>query len=188
VDSRWLVGGGFLLFGASSFWLSHLSPQMGMANVALPIFFTGLAVGFIFVPLTILTTATLAPERIGAATGITSLTRNLGGGVGIALTSTLVSRLSQQHQNYLSAHITGQEGAYRHLIGTTQQFLSHQFGTVTAQHKSVGLVYKLLVSQAQLLGYVETFQLLGWMCLLSAPLILFVKRARPGSGGGMAAH
>ena len=58
----------------------------------------GVAMGFIFVPLTTAAMGNLPTERIGSATGLYNLMRNLGGSAGSAMVTTLLARGAQVHQ------------------------------------------------------------------------------------------
>ena len=62
----------------------------------------GAGLGMIFVPLITITLSTIPKEEMGNATGINNLLRNIGGSVGIATATTLLSRMSQFYQTHLS--------------------------------------------------------------------------------------
>lgn len=58
----------------------------------------GIAISFIFVPLTTSAMGHLRQEQVGNATGVYNLMRNLGGSIGIALVTTLLARRAETHQ------------------------------------------------------------------------------------------
>ena len=60
---------------------------------------SGFAMGFVFVPLTTMSMATLPQDQIGNASGIYNLMRNTGGSIGIAIMTTLLARNQQVHQS-----------------------------------------------------------------------------------------
>ena len=70
----------------------------------------GVALGCLFVPLTGLTLRQLPNEEMANATAIYNLLRNIGGSVGIAFVTTMLSRGAQIHQVYLTSHITSSTG------------------------------------------------------------------------------
>ena len=188
IDTRLLVCAGFALLSAGTFWLGHLSPEMAMGNVALPIFVSGWSIGLIFVPLTTLNTSTVPNDKIGAATGITSLSRNLGGGIGISIAQAMVARSAQAHQNWLSGDLNNGSAAYRSFVSHTQGYLSTQMDPTLAHAKTMAMAYHSLVSQSALLAYVESFQTLAWVCLFCAPMILFLRKAKVGAKVDPMAH
>src|ERR1039458_3824300 len=105
-DGRLLMAFGFALLGYSTWMLSNISLDIGMASVVLPNLINASAMGFIFVPLTTMTLSRLRKEEMGNATGIYNLMRNIGGSIGIATVTTLLVRGSQAHQSYLAANLT----------------------------------------------------------------------------------
>ncbi len=60
-------------------------------------------------PLTTVSMATIPPERMGYATSLFNLMRNIGGSVGIAMTATILQRQRQA----VSAHAGGEHQPLR---------------------------------------------------------------------------
>jgi hypothetical protein len=54
----------------------------------------------VFVPLTTISMDPIPRERMGNATSLFNLMRNLGGGIGIAATSTMLARRSQSTRGH----------------------------------------------------------------------------------------
>src|SRR5205807_4459693 len=106
VKNRVLITIGFCLLAVSSFWLGHINLEIAMWNIILPSMLNGVAISFIFVPLTTSTMGHLRQEQMGNATGLFNLMRNLGGSFGIALVSTWLVRRAQVHQAIMIAHLT----------------------------------------------------------------------------------
>src|SRR2546427_375612 len=98
IDTRALLTFGFVLLGISAFLLGHINLDIGMVAIVWPNVVTGLALGFLFVPLTAAAVGTLEPRQMGNATGLFNLMRNLGGSVGISMATTLIARKAQGHQ------------------------------------------------------------------------------------------
>jgi MFS transporter, DHA2 family, multidrug resistance protein len=187
VRSRILMLVGFILLAVSSFWLAHINLQISMWNVVAPSVLNGVALSFIFTPLTTAATGHLRQEQMGNATGIYNLMRNLGGSFGIALVSTLLVRRAQVHQALMVGHLTPFDPAYVERLAAGTLALTPQSGTVLAQTQAQELIYQTLQAQASLWAFVENFRLFGLLCLCCIPLILLfrkVKRGKPAPGGG----
>lgn len=185
VRYRYLISTGFILLAVSSFWLAHINLQISLWNVVLPSVLNGVAISFIFTPLTTAAMGYLRQEQMANATGIYNLMRNLGGSFGIALVSTLVLRRAQVHQALMVAHLTPFDPAYvRHLAGLAQA-LSAQSGIVAAQQQAHGIIYNVLENQARLWAFVENFRLFGIFCIGCLPLVLLFKKVRKGTKAGM---
>jgi DHA2 family multidrug resistance protein len=181
IRNRWLITVGFSLLAVSSFWLGNLNLQISMWQVIWPSVLNGVAISFIFVPLTTSTMGHLPQAQMGNASGIFNLMRNLGGSFGIAMVSTLLVRRAQVHQALMVAHLTPYDPAYQDQLAALTHTLSAQAGPVQAQMQAHGLIYNTLLSQAQLWGFVEDFRLFGILCLACLPLVLLFKKVGRGT-------
>jgi len=178
VRLRVLLFIGFTLLSVSSYWLSSINLQVSMASVVLPTVLNGIAISFIFVPLTTATMSQLTQREIGSATGLYNLMLNLGGSVGIALVTTLVARGSQAHQALMVGHLTPSDPAFVHQLHAAEAFLARHTDPVAATSQAYGLIYNILNRQAHLWAFVDTFRVFGLMVLCCLPLILLFKRVK----------
>ena len=106
VDARLLMTFGFCVL-AFSCWHSPGSTWTSPSvNVMWPNVISGLAMGFVFVPVDDRRDGHLPNEQMGNATGIFNLMRNIGGSFGISLATTLVARGTQAHQAMMVGHLT----------------------------------------------------------------------------------
>lgn len=176
VDPRWLIAMGFSLLACSNWWLSHINLDLAYRNIALPVILNGVAISFIFVPLTTLTMATLTHEEIGGATGIYNLMRNLGGSLGIALLITLVARWTQVHQAGLVAHLSSYSPIYQQREFFLQHFFAPHVGDAMSGAATRGALYRELARHARVLSFIDGFHWMTLLTLLCAPLALFFKR------------
>jgi DHA2 family multidrug resistance protein len=180
IDGRWLVATGFTILAASMFMLSRISLEVGMRSFVVPNVVAGLAMGFIFVPLTTMAVGTLRNEQIGNATGLFNLMRNVGGSFGIAITTTLLARTAQRTQALLVGHLTPENPIYRDRVDALTAALAPHFGS-NAGERAIAIVYRELVRQASLVAYVEVFRLIALVSLLCVPLVFLFRpvRGRP---------
>jgi len=185
VRNRWLITIGFSLLAVSSFWLGNLNLQISMWQVIWPSVLNGVAISFIFVPLTTSTMGHLPQAQMGNASGIFNLMRNLGGSFGIAMVSTLLIRRAQVNQAIMVGHLTPYDPAYQDRLAALQQKLASHAGPVQAHLQAQGLVYETLLNQARLWGFVEDFRLFGILCICCLPLVLLFKRVGRGARTGV---
>ena len=61
-DGRYLIMLGFAMVGVSTYLLSDIDLQITIGSIAWPQIVSGFAMGFVFVPLTVLATGTLRNE------------------------------------------------------------------------------------------------------------------------------
>jgi MFS transporter, DHA2 family, multidrug resistance protein len=182
VDQRMMLAFGCVLNAASLYMMTSLTLGMDYWALALPRFLQGFAVGFIFVPLSTLTLATVRRDKLVNATAVYGMLRNLGGSVGIAVVTTLLAQRSQFHQNSLVSHVTpGNVEMHDRLGRWITHFLARGSDAFTAEQQAVTMLYRETQAQAQLLAYADDFWLLAVM-FLAVPLFLPLMRrirARP---------
>lgn len=186
VPNRLLLAIGFSLLAVTSFWLGQINLQIGMANVVWPSVVNGIAISFIFVPLTTSAMGHLRQEQMGNATGVYNLMRNLGGSIGIALVTTLLARRAQTHQALMVGHLTPFDPAYQDTINNITTALGTDAPAGAAEAMAQSLIYHTLLEQAQLWGFVDNFRLFGVLCLVALPMVMLFKRVK--KKGPMVAH
>jgi DHA2 family multidrug resistance protein len=182
VRNRVLITIGFSLLAASSFWMGQINLQISMRNVILPSVLNGIAISFIFTPLTTAAMGYLRQDQMANATGIFNLMRNLGGSFGIAFVSTIIVRRAQVHQALMVGHLTPYDPVYVERLAAATKALMPQSGPVLAAAQAHGLIYSALLGQSSLWAFVENFRLFGVLCLLCLPLVLLFKRVKRGPG------
>jgi hypothetical protein len=141
--------------------LSDINLQVSMGSVIWPSVINGIAISFIFVPLTTATMSQLGQAQIGNASGLYNLMRNLGGSIGIAFVTTMLARGAQAHQALMVGHLTPTDPAFAQRFAAAKQVLSHQTDPVTATRQAYDAVYSLLDQQAHLWAFVDNFYLFG---------------------------
>jgi DHA2 family multidrug resistance protein len=181
-QSRHLVAFGFFSFGAASYVLSQITLDINPWVLFWPLFFSGVSIAFMFVPLNTLALGSLKPEQIGNASGIFNLMRNVGGSVGISMVTTITARRAQFHQNNLVADLTPYDTAYQSNLQTMSSTFASNSDPVTGQQQAIGSMYHTLVTQANFLANLDDFRLFAGLCvvcLVGALLLKNVKASRP---------
>jgi MFS transporter, DHA2 family, multidrug resistance protein len=179
VDQRWMLAFGCLLNAVSLYMMTSLTLGMDYWALALPRFIQGFAVGFIFVPLSTLTLATIRRDKLVNATAAYGMLRNVGGSVGIALTTTLLAQRSQFHQATLVSHVTRWDPeTQERLTRWAGHFTTLGSDTFTAERQAVAMIYRETVAQAQLLAYADDFWLLAVMFAVVPLFLPLMRRIR----------
>jgi len=187
VNNRMLIAFGFLILAYSSFMLGSVNLGIGMKNIIWPSILNGIAISFIFVPMTTSTMGTLSQRQMGNATGIFNLMRNVGGSLGIAAITTFIARGAQVNQALLVGHLSPLKPGYRQRLAGIQAGLAVHTGSWQAARQAHGLLYGVLQQQANLVTYVHNFRLFGIVCLVCTPLVLLFKKVGKPKGP-IAAH
>lgn len=166
------------------FWLSWLNLDAGYWDLFWPQFLQGLSLGLLFVPLTAVTMGRIPRERMGNATSLFNLMRNVGSSVGIAAVTTMLSRRQTFHAERLSAHITAYspESAAR-LSELQAYFVSQGADAATALMRAYAALSGTVRQQAALLSFIDAFYLLGIIFAAMLPLLFLMRRPdRAGEG------
>ena len=178
VPGRYLIMFGFALIGFSTYLLGDIDIQISMGSIVGPQILAGLAIGFVFVPMTIMATGTLTNEQLGNATGIFNLMRNLGGSFGIASVTTLLARGSQLHQSEMVHHLTPYDPAFQERLAQLASALSANGNPASAPAQAYGALYQTLIGQATLLAYIDIFRILAFLCIACVPVALLFRKVK----------
>ena len=175
IDNRIFTGIGLLMIGISGLLFGNLNMQISPNSILLPNVILGIGVGFALVPIMSITVMTLNKTQMTNASAIQNLLKNVAGAVGTSLVSTLVTRYSQVHQYMLVTNLTPLNPNYtnrlNYLISTFSGY-SHD----VAQKMAEGYLYKELVTQSTLFGYIDAFRVFGIVCFFIIPLLFLFRR------------
>jgi MFS transporter, DHA2 family, multidrug resistance protein len=184
VGVRPLIFVGYVIFAVAMWKYAALDPGTNYKHVALLRALQGLGIAPLFVPVSQLAYSYLPKNKNNKASSLTNLFRNQGGSFGIAFVTTLLARRTQFHQSVLVAHATPFDPFFRQkLAALTGYFSSHGFTLPDAALHAKAQLAHILQQQAALLGFLDCFWLLGWACLLGAPLVFFTRKIRSAPSG-----
>jgi DHA2 family multidrug resistance protein len=182
VGPRKLLAFGLVVGAVTLFWFGALNLRAGYWDIFWPQFIQGLALGLLFVPLTTITMDPIAKDAMGNATSIFNLMRNLGGSMGIAATTTMLSRVQQSETNLLGAHVTAYDPASQALLFRLKQaFMAAGSDPVVATQRAAAAAFGMVQQQAAMVSFVHVFRMLGIVFLAMVPLVLIMKgpQSRP---------
>ncbi len=176
IDPRRILAVGLMSGAFTMFKLSQLNLNAGYWDIFWPQVLQGAALACLFVPLMALSMAGIAKEKMGNATSIFNLMRNIGGSFGIALMSTFLARRAQFHQVRLVENVTyGDLETRKMLIGLQTWFHLRGADAVTAHRKALGAIYGLLQRHASMLSFVEAFWIMTIIFLALLPFLLLLR-------------
>lgn len=173
------MGIGFTLLAVSVYLLGRINLDISMRTVVWPLVLSGLALGFVFVPLSATAVGTLPKQEIGNATGIYNLMRNVGGSVGISMVTTLLARHAQMHQAILVQHVSPYDAETVQRLRDLEAMLTPQVGAQAAPGAAQAMLYSMVVQQATLLAFVDNFRLMAALALCCVPLVLLLRPTKP---------
>ncbi|HEX5420838.1 MAG TPA: DHA2 family efflux MFS transporter permease subunit [Gammaproteobacteria bacterium] len=170
VDSRLLIGAGIVISAVAAHAMTYYSFDISTFWIVWPIFVQGIGFGLIFVPLSTMAYLTLERTRMAEAAGIYSLTRTIGGAVGISVATTVLTRQTQVAWNTIGGHITLYNPALFDYL--------RSLGLSPTSPLGVGVATQALARQAQMVGMLDVFELITWSFVAMVPLLLLMRSAK----------
>ena len=165
VDARLLMLFGIFLMAYSLYAMTGFTLQMDSWPIILTGCIQGFGMGFLFVPLTTLAFATIAPKFRADGTSMFALVRNMGQGVGISLVTAVLSTMLQVNHQELGDRLTATSSALQNQVPSL----------LTGNPQIVSMISGLLTQQAAMLSYLDDFVLMMWLSIAAVPLILLLR-------------
>jgi DHA2 family multidrug resistance protein len=175
IDTRLLLMTGLLLTAWAMYDMTGWNPDVSQWTIAVTGFIQGAGLGFLFVPLTTVTFATLAPEQRADGTGLYNLSRNVGSSVGISVLSYLLTRNNQVNHATIASHVT----AFNHMFDNS--IVLHAWSPWTASGRAA--LDQVVQTQASIISYIDDFKLMMILSLASIPLVLLLRSAPSAESG-----
>jgi len=180
VDTRLIILTGLSMFAIAFYQMSHFDLLMNAYLIATTGFIQGLGTGLVFMPMTTLAFATLAPQMRADGTGVFTLVRNLGNSAGISIMQAIFTsqnqvvhaRLVQGLRPDNPAIVTGAGRG-----GLPAPFSFTNPAGLAALNGEVG-------RQAAMIAYIDVFHLMFVTTLLMMPLLLLLKPANQAPAPG----
>jgi DHA2 family multidrug resistance protein len=163
--------------------MSHFNLDIDFRTAVIARIVQSIGLAFMFIPINVTAFAFVPKEKTNFATGLVNLARNMGGSSGIALSTTLLFRRTQFHQQNLVSHMTPLDPAYQSALqGLTQAFTQKGSDSAQALNQAQGTLYGMLQRQANMQAFVDVFWLLGIIFLAVVPLVFLMKKVGPRKG------
>lgn len=186
-DIRLIAAVGFSLFAVSCFMNSTMTHDTGIQELRWSQLVRALGQPLMILPLTTIATASIEKEQAGSASALFNVMRNMGGSVGIASLSTLLSRREQLHSNRIGEAISlYSPETQQRLDQLTQFFMSRGDGLSSARDQALKAIDNIVRREAYVMAYNDCFYLIGISLLVCGLALLFCKKVKASSGA--AAH
>lgn len=187
VDPRIIILFGTVVMMVSMWQLGHMSTQSGSADTTLALLARGFGTGFLFVPINQAAFASLKKSELQQASGLLSLSRQLGGSFGIALLATFVQKHIQLHRVDLLRNYSDSNLLFvQRLHGLTGSLAAHGMGLAQAQQSALAMMEQALMRQAMTMSYNDAFLTMLVINLLTLPAVLLLRRSKPGGHAELA--
>src|SRR5215813_1714810 len=174
MDPRIGIAGGFALQAVSGLWLMHIDLNADMATLMANSLVQGIAIGVIWVPLTLATFANISAANLAEATAVYHLLRNIGSSFFISICVAEIVRSTSA--NY--ARLVELVNPFNRVMEFPLVLGAWDIESLPGLAK----LSKEVGRQAAMLGYINAFGLYTPVSALAVPLILLVGRRASRAG------
>ncbi|HEX9979903.1 MAG TPA: MDR family MFS transporter [Flavobacterium sp.] len=180
VPQGYMVAVGFAIFFGFTLWMHNImTPDTGVEHMFWPLILRGIGLSLLFVPITTLSLSTLKGKHIGEGAAFTGMMRQLGGSFGIAIITTFITRLSQEHRVSIVSHLDPSRPEVQQRVSQLQQgFMAKGFPSNEALNKAYQVMDFSVMKQSTVMSYMDIFLYLGILFLCCIPIILLIKRGK----------
>jgi DHA2 family multidrug resistance protein len=170
IDPRLLILCGVVMLAGTMWEMAGWTPDVSVWSLTVTTLLQGFGLGFVFIPLNVISFGTLPPELRTDGTALFSLMRNVGGAIGISITSFLLA----QNTQIIHARIAEQVTPFNRMLQSGSAYL---FWNMTKPQGLMGLNGEI-TRQASFMAYANDFMLMFWVSLPVALLLLFMRRPK----------
>ncbi|MBS1583880.1 MAG: DHA2 family efflux MFS transporter permease subunit [Bacteroidetes bacterium] len=186
-DPRIIMGVGILMTFGFSVMMTFSSPLSAERDFFWPFILRGFGMGLMMAPILTLCLQGLGGSAVGQAAGLTSMIRQIGGAIGIAMLNVFLTNSGVQHNTDLLGNVTAYDAAAQERFsGLVANFLNAGYSADQAEAMAYRMLDLTVMKQYSLVAYNNVFWLVGICVIVCLPLIFFVKYARPQPGAKVA--
>ena len=175
VDARFLIFAGISFMALSLYQMSGFTLVMGSREIIVSGVVQGLGLGFIFVPLQSLAFASLPANYRTTGAALLTLSRNIGGSVGISVVTALLVRNVQISHADLAANVTP------YTLPLASPAVVGQAGA--SGDAAMAMLDAEINRQALMIAYLDDFHLMMLVTLAALPLVWLLRKPKNHEAG-----
>ncbi len=170
-DPRIWIFCGFSFQAVAGLAMAGFDIHVSTFDVAWTSFLQGLGVGFLWVPLTLVTFATLDPRALPAGSSLFHLVRNVGSSVHVSLSVALVIHMSKVNYAQIAEGVSAFAESWRYpgALGAWNPDSVQGLAAIGGEVRR----------QATMIGYIDAFYFYSFTALAVLPMILLVRWKKP---------
>lgn len=180
---RTIILCGVSLAAMSVLLMTQFTTQTGADSLFLPLILRGVGAGMLFLPILSTVTSQFKGEELAQVNGLMNFFRQIGGSIGIAALSLLLTRFSKQNYVDLMAKTsllvpTGAREYAQTTAGIPLHTLHDNLGFGSAASASVKLFYGRVMQQAFMMSFIQLcWCIIGIVVFMILP-VFFMKMQR----------
>jgi DHA2 family multidrug resistance protein len=167
IDGRLMVFTGLALTSLSLWMMTGFTTDMPSTGIVTTGVIQGFGLGFVFVPLSTITFATLPVYFRNEGTALFSLVRNIGSSIGISMVITYLAERTQINHAAFAEYISPFIPSVRMALDSGSLDLQSPLG--------LSVIDGRVTAEAATLAYLQDFRLMMWITLAACPLLFLLK-------------
>jgi DHA2 family multidrug resistance protein len=175
MDARKLMAFGIILLVWSIYDMTSWTPDVSQSRIMVTIVVQGAGLGFLFIPLQVLAFATLPGQYRTDGASLFSLFRNIGAAIGVSVTSSMLVHNTQVLHEEIGGSVTPFNRALMN-GGAVGHFWD------PATRHGAALLDSVINQQAQIIAYIDDYQMMIFTTAPMLLLLLLMRRSRPIAG------
>jgi MFS transporter, DHA2 family, multidrug resistance protein len=178
MDPRILLACGYAATALGLYHVAtHLSLAIDFGTASLLRVYQVAGLAFIFIPANVLCYEGIPREKNNQISSMMNFVRNIGGSIGIALVSTMVTRATQRRQNFLAAHLQDANPMFRARIdGISAALHSQGMSASEASRAAYARIGMMLEQQANAVAFKDVTAILAIVVALLIPIAFIMKK------------
>ena len=189
VDLRVLVTIGLLCFSAACFSNIYLTSDDVGSAFYLSQLLTGTGMLMAMLPLNQASVAAVDRQYAADAAGLYNMARNLGGSSGLAALGVLIDRRTELHADAIRDTLTANSPLVQERIAAMAAGMAQGGADFAhAQMQALAALAAQIHVQALVMTYSDCFWIQGVLLIVILPLVLFLRKPKPGSAPALEAH
>lgn len=185
VPVKYVIASGGVALCLALLYSMNLVPNIDFYHIAVFRAAQTAALALLFVPISTAAYSTIPKELNSDAAALFSMARNVYGGVGISVSTALVTDHLQIRQAHLVEHLTPVNQPYNVLLQQVQQgMIALGNSAEQAAQRAPGQVFQMLQSQVAVLAYNDVFLITAILSLAMTAAALMLSNVKPKAGSG----
>ncbi len=178
IDARWIIAFGLLGFALSCAMTVFMSHDFAGEQLIAAMLMRAVGQPFILTPLSSLSMNGLDPAETGSASAMFNMMRNLGGSIGTAMASTIVTQREQFHSERIGEHVSISEPLVRQWLLQAAQGLHHAGATTwTSYQQALQLLSQKIRLEAYVMAFNDAFAFVAVVIAVGILMTFLLQKA-----------
>jgi DHA2 family multidrug resistance protein len=184
INPKFLIIAGLLLLTLSFYMNSQMSFLTEHHFIMTTLYIRGVAMGIVFAPLTAAAVVDIPRHKMGQASGLLNVIRQVGGSFGVAVLTTILTTRVIYHAQSYGEMIQSNSPAYHAAMRNIGYFITNSMGTVgsIAERQGQSILMSHVARQSFVQAIDDDFLLAALITLVSAVPVIFLKIGLRGKG------